>query len=80
MSEAEASVERLFNEPFEPLWLIRQREAEEDARRELVLRRKAEKNKWRQTLIDRANELWRLEAEESHRRIMANCRGVWHIS
>jgi hypothetical protein len=69
MDAAKESIERLFNEPFEPAWMKRQREAEQE-----------DWARWKKVLKEKADLQWKLEAEKSHQRIMKNCRGVWRIA
>lgn len=67
---ANASVERLFAEPFEPQWAQRQHEA-------LMTQRRDDRNKWWRKLIIQRSELqWRLEAVRSQRRILERRSGV----
>ena len=73
------SVDRLFNEPFEPVWMKRQREAALQEWLERLNLCKVKRARRRRIITDPIEIAWRREAEESHRRIMANCRGVWRI-
>jgi hypothetical protein len=77
--EARVSVDKLFAEPFEPLWVKWQREAALQEWLERLNLCKVKRARRRRIITDPIEIAWRREADESHRRIMANCRGVWRI-
>lgn len=81
MSNQERSINELFEEPFEPLWMKRAREAREqtddEARRagdkayRYLHARESERSLLRK-LEDHVDKAWRRQAAESRRRIVAN--------
>jgi hypothetical protein len=63
ISIEQESIERLFNEPFEPLWMQKQREAKKWAEREAI-----------EAMLERVERRWREKAAESRKRISAKFR------
>lgn len=63
------SIDRLFAEPFEPAWMRQKRQTEQ-----------TELEQWKKLIKERADLAWRVEAEKSHQRIMANCKGMWRVA
>lgn len=77
--KANESVDKLFSDPFEPLWMKRQREAKEQEERErleLLTRHYTQRRPLSTDELQfNADRDWRTSAARSHLRIVARCHG-----
>lgn len=77
------SIEKLFAEDFEPLWMTQQRDINRQNWLERlnlckVKGRRSRRPRIRRVVTDPIEIAYRRSAEESHRRIMAKCKGVYY--
>lgn len=66
---AQSSIDKLFAEPFTPVWMKRQEEAREQEAQE-------KRDAWANVIKEYADLNWRLEAERSHRLILKTRCGI----
>lgn len=78
-SAAQESIDRLFAEPFEPLWMKWQREAAmqiEEEKRTLLLKHYTQRSgRYIDPIQVKSDEAWRIAAYRSYLRIASRCVG-----